>query len=114
MKRVNIKCIVCNSLCNYRYYIKILDMYNNIVYEDSDFNGNLFINVYKNNVYRIVIIPKIHIYPYAINRKIIITENDIYTFRFSFYKRNDNNITFRLTDIFYSGLPIKKGEIILG
>ena len=93
----------------YQAYIKIYDNFNNIVFNNYSYNGELNIFLKEKNIYKI----------YAkLNNQIIITpiyilDQNIFILNFN-QVINKKSITFLLTDYNYDNLPIMKGEMLFG
>ena len=90
-------------------YIKIFNSNCNLVYEGHTYNGQLDIRL-DNNVYRLVANynGNIIIVPFYVSSN---TNN--YIFSFNNYNLNSRDITFQLTDFYYTNLPIERGDIVL-
>lgn len=101
MKNINIHIIGIGYNNKYQAYIKLYDK-NSLISEGHTFNGIYNVCLY-NKAYKILIYFNNKVYSY-----IFIPKKDIYL------KVNYITIqTFILTDKYYIGLPIMKGEISL-
>ena len=90
-------------------YVKIYDNNCNLIYEGNTFDGVLITFLESNKAYNML--AKFHqetivatFYVGSCNNKYIFSFNRI---------NNIRNITFLLTDFYYTNLPIERGDIIL-
>lgn len=113
MGKVNIKCILVDSINYINYYIWIYNNKNELIDEGFSNNGNFCFNSFNNQIFKIIIKPessscKICKYIYIDSKK----DNKL-CFKFKSKVKNKCLITINLTDQNYKGLPIEKGEIFL-
>lgn len=111
MKKIKIKCIVCNSLERYYFHIKIYNVNNKLIAESNIDNYKPYIiTIPYNGIYKV----RISNYSIIRDEMIIINEHSPNTICYYFYqKKKRKPITIILTDKNYKGLPIEKGEIAL-
>ena len=111
-----IRCSAINIFNNVKFQIIIKN--NNKVIIDKIINNNQTeeINLDKNNIYSINIIPSIGIYPYTITDVINTYKDDNKELNYNFYipyqkNKKDTSITFYITDTNYPNLKLERGEI---
>lgn len=105
----NIKFLNVGYNNNYQVYVKIYDEFNNIIFNDWTYNGEINLYLNNNKIYKIeanFLNERIKQYFYTNKR------NYIFLFKHSFLSNRIRTITFSLKDYYYN-LPIMKGEIIL-
>lgn len=113
---ISINCILNNSLKHGTYYICI---YTNgqVIYSGyKRFNEILNLKL-SLGYYKIILLTNKDLLPIKYMVDIVITRNNFKNLIFFFYENNNNNnnakiIDFLVTDKFYVGLPIEKGELI--
>lgn len=103
---IKIKCINPKSLSIFNYKVKIYDECGNLIEEGYTKNNEYFFNPKKCSVYKLVVINK-NLTPYVISVHFIPTNN------LCIYFNTQNSSTFYLTDKYYIGLPIERGELNL-
>ena len=88
--------------------VSIYDINNNLIYEDTTYNNELYFCINEYMLYKIVAKSNYE----TLNTYFYVNDMDEYIFNFnnSIYRRP---ITFLLTDYYYSNLKIERGEIIL-
>ena len=117
-KTTEIKCLICDSIEEYHFYITIYNSSNEIVYK-SYVSSKEVINFEVPYVdeYKFEIKPEEKIFPLKICQKFKLVPCLFLCIYFNFYKYCvfdlPHYITFNLTDKNYKNLPIMKGEIIL-
>lgn len=110
MENIKIKCILCDTLCLCEYYIKVFDLKNNLIIKKhviGDLNLRLKYGTYK---------VKIRLKDGTFICKPIVVRRNLcktYIFKFNEYNPNLRPIILTLTDRFYPGLKIEKGEITI-
>ncbi len=113
MKKINIRFLGTGYNNFYQANVKIFDNRNKLVYKKHTYNGKLTVCLKENCYYRVIA---------NLNNQVIKTI--IYVnkckcnYEFAFYNcclnnNVDNNVTFLLTDYYYSDLPIERGNLIL-
>ncbi len=114
MKKIKIKCLLCDSLDIYKYHIYMYDCDGRLVEDTETKQGCALLNVERLGLYKIIIIPKGCLLPCRIVKCIYIN-NDITNFLFTFNKFvcKRHSIIVRLTDKHYKGLSVAKGEMHL-
>lgn len=108
MKEIKIKCIN-----KYKYQIIIYDCYGNKVFDGfTDETGTLILDVPYYGVYKILILRNKNI---KVITNFYVDENqyNFFYFRVVSIKRYLHLVTFKITDEYYKGLPIKEGKITL-
>lgn len=103
---IKIKCINPTSLSIFNYNIKIFDECGNLVEEGFTKNNEYSFNPKKCSIYKLVVTNKC-LAPYVISIHFIPVNN------LCIYFNNINSSTFYLTDKYYIGLPIERGELNL-
>jgi hypothetical protein len=110
-KEIEIICLENDCLGLYKYHILIYNDLNELIIDDYTHLGKLFFTVPKNKLYKIVVINKCQrkicksIFTNASTEKIIFIFNKI--------NLSSHPIITKLTDKYYPGLPIMKGDIDL-
>lgn len=108
MKKIKIKCI---NKC--KYQIIIYDHCGNKLFDGFTNNdGCLFFDIPYYGVYRILIIKNKNI-KINTNFYVGIKGYEEFYFRIDNVKKEFHLVTFKITDKFYNGLPIKEGKITL-
>lgn len=114
MEKVKIRCISYDSICLYRYKVKIYNSRKELIYEKEVINDNfLYVDLEIDELYKIKVIP-FYSFNYKIMCKSFIVKKgccDI-LFLFNSYNRYFKS-KFTLTDSNYKNLEIQKGEIYL-
>ena len=105
IKEITIKIIGVGYNSLFQALVSVYDLNNNLIVKKETYNGVIKVVLEKNKIYKITAV----LFNKRINTCFLVDSNNIYTFIF---RRNDNPITFRLTDYYYKNLPIMKGEII--
>ena len=115
---VKINCIVNDSIDCYRYFIKIYNNEKKLVVATYTVDGIFLFNVPYCGIYYFFIIPTYPLNPRYICKKVYV--NPINRKKISFVfsknyieKKNIHPITFNITDSYYQGLKIEKGEMNL-
>ena len=115
MKKVIIRFIGTGYNDNYQAKVKIYDKCYNLIFDGCTYNGKVKICLKENKTYII----KAILGNKVISTVICINRCNNY-FEYAFYNcfikrnnRDDNNVTFLLTDYFYDNLPIERGNLIL-
>lgn len=114
-RKVKIKCYLCDTISTYQFHVKIFDERKCLIFDkDTDCLGEAEFFIKKFGVYKIVIIPKSPLNPRYISKYIYI-DNDtkVLPFAFSINCYHEHQIIVELTDRYYSGLPVLKGEVDL-
>ena len=88
------------------YKVKIYDECGNLIEEGYTKNNEYFFNPKKCSVYKLIVINK-NLTPYIISVRFIPVNN------LCIYFNTQNSYTFYLTDKYYIGLPIERGELNL-
>lgn len=111
---VNIQCALNNSLEISTYYI-FLCYKGHVIYQDyQNFNKILNLRVKPCRNYQVIIITNSNIFPIKYITDIFVEKNICKNLLFNFSVKNNDTpkiVNFLVTDKFYLGLPIKKGEL---
>lgn len=107
--------MVCNSLSKYNYNINIYNCDNKLICKSCSDELFFYAEYYK--IYKIVIYTYNDIYPQKICKDIVLTPINCNIIIFNFNKLDNNSkiipIILNITDKYYKGLKIMKGEINL-
>lgn len=95
---------------NNQVYVKIYDNRCNLVYEGYTFDGEIDISLRKDRAYNMIA----KFYNNSIVTVFYVGNGfNKYIFNFNYINNENNNVTFLLTDFYYTNLPIERGDIIL-
>ena len=113
MRKINLRFVGTGYNNYYQAEVKIFDKCNKLVYRGYTYNGRVTVCLKDNCFYKI----KATLNNQIINTKIFVN-NCICNYEFIFYNcclnnNIDNEVTFLLTDYYYSNLPIERGNLIL-
>ena len=90
--------------------MKIYDDCNNLIYEGYSYDGEIKLLLEYGKVYRL----ESFFLNEIVNNFLLITNENIYIFVLNNIIYNPKNtVTFYLTDFYYKGLKIEKGELLL-
>lgn len=111
MEKIKIKCLFGNTICSCEYCIKIYDLKNNLVFSTYHNSINNLTVCLDKGFYKI----KIKLKNGLSKCKVIAINGSCKVFVFQFNENSSNlhPIVLNLTDRFYPGLKIEKGEINL-
>lgn len=115
MENITISCCTFGTLEIYYYEIIILDKNNKKVFEGiTNYLGRINLKL-PSGIYKIIVFANPQIEPCYFKTVIIVfgDKYNTYKFGFSTLKQKNPYVTLSITDQYYDGLPIKKGEIIL-
>ena len=113
MKEININCILRNAFFPYRYYRIYIYHNNDLVFESlTNYYGILKLNMLNHHEYTIIVLANDDIFP-TICKADVFINGSFNTINFYFKENHNVPVNMIVTDKYYPGLPIKKGEIKL-
>jgi hypothetical protein len=114
--KIKIKCFCATNIDVYQYHVLIYDSHNCLVFDNFTDMCKVFFNAFVGEVYKIIAINNNCLYPKRIIKKVCIRKNvDSIFFVFNNFCqcKKEHKIVCQITDKYYEGLPIMKGEIDL-